>query len=81
MIPPINNVVSEKEWREAVLKGAKNALDCGLGVDGMKALFECMDAMPSRPAWCGYLVPNKANLSKLSKDLQRLENDFFLVEK
>jgi hypothetical protein len=80
-VPPISEFVTEKEWREAVLKGAKNALDCGLGVDGLKALFECMEAMPSRPGWCAYFVPAKANLSKLSKDLQRLENDFFLVGK
>ena len=80
-VPPINEFITEKEWREAVLKGAKNALDCGLGVDGLQALFECVEAMPSRPGWCAYFVPAKANLSKLSKDLQRLENDFFLVGK
>lgn len=78
---PINNLLTEKEWREAVLKGAKNALDCGLGVDGLKTLFECMDAIPNRPAWTAYFVPSKVNLSKISRDLQRLENDFFLVEK
>ncbi len=80
-VPPMSKVISEKEWREAVLKGAKNALDCGLGVEGLKTLFECVQAMPTRPAWCAYFVPDKADLSKLSKDLQRLENDFFLVGK
>jgi hypothetical protein len=79
--PPISQLVTEKEWRDAVLKGAKNALDCGLGVDGLKNVFDCMEAMPSRPAWSAYIVPPKVNLSKLNKDLQRLENDFFLVEK
>ncbi len=79
--PAINNFVTEKEWREAVLKGAKNALDCGLGVDGLKTLLECMTDMPNRPSWSAYFVPAKANLAKISKDLQRLENDFFLVEK
>lgn len=77
----INSLVTEKEWREAVLKGAKNALDCGLGVDGLKTLIECVEAMPSRPAWTVHFVPAKANLSKITRDLQRLENDFFLVEK
>lgn len=79
--PAINNLVTEKEWREAVMKGAKNALDCGLGVDGLKTLLECMEAMPNRPNWTAYFVPTKANLSKMTRDLQRLENDFFLVEK
>jgi hypothetical protein len=80
-IPPIGNFISEREWRDAVLKGAKNALDCGLGMDGLKTLFECMDAMPSRPAWCAYFAPAKANLSKPSRELQRLESDFLLVDK
>lgn len=79
--PTINDLVSEKEWRDAVLKGAKNALDCGLGVDGLKTLLECLDAMPKRPAWTAHFAPAKANLSKMNRELQRLENDFFLVEK
>jgi hypothetical protein len=80
-LPPIGNFTTEREWREAVLKGTKNALDCGLGVDGLKTLFEFMEATPSRPAWCAYFVPPKVNLSKLSRELKRLESDFFLVDK
>lgn len=81
VIPPIGNFLTESEWRDAVLKGAKNALDCGLGVDGLKTLFECLEAMPSRPGWCAYFAPDKANFSTLSKELKRLERDFFLAEK
>jgi hypothetical protein len=53
---PINAVITEKEWREAVMKGAKNALDCGYGVEGLKCVFECFGAMPIRPPWAAYFI-------------------------
>jgi len=78
---PISPFLSEKEWREAVLQGARNALACGLGVDGLRAILDGFDKMPNRPAWSAHFVHPKASLGKLSRDLQKLENDFFLVEK
>jgi hypothetical protein len=78
---PINAVITEKEWREAVLKGAKNALDCGYGVEGLKCAFECFGAMPIRPPWAAYFIHPKADVSKINRDLTRLEKDFFLVGK
>ncbi len=78
---PINSVLSEKEWREAVMKGARNALDCGLGVDGLRTILDEFDKLPIRPAWSAQFVHPTANLSKLSRELDKLEKDFFLVEK
>jgi hypothetical protein len=78
---PINARVTEKEWREAVLKGARNALDCGLGVDGMRSLLAAINEMPTRPEWGAWFTHAKANVSKLDRDLDVLERDFFLVEK
>jgi hypothetical protein len=78
---PINAAVTEKEWRDAVLKGAKNALDCGYGVDGMKCAFDCLGSMPNRPPWAAYFLHPKADVSKINRDLTRLERDFFLVGK
>lgn len=78
---PFTERVSEKEWREAVLRGARNALDCGLGVDGFRALLTGVEKASHRPAWTAYLVHPKADTSKLSRDLEKLEKDFFLVEK
>ncbi len=78
---PINSLVTPQEWREAVLKGAKNALDCGLGVDGLKVVLETMDKKETRPTWSIYFVPNEANLAKVKKDLTKLEKDFFLSGK
>ena len=76
---PINAVVTEQEWRDAVMRGARNALDCGLGVDGLKTVFQCFEQMPSRPAWAVYFVHPKANLSKISAELGKLERDFFVM--
>ncbi len=78
---PFTEKVTEKEWREAVLKGARNALDCGLGVDGFRAILTAVEKLPSRPKWSAYLVHPKADISKLSRELEKLEKDFFLVEK
>ena len=77
----ISSLLSEKEWREAVMQGARNALDCGLGVDGLRAIFDGFDMTSSRPTWSAHLVHPKANLGKLSRELEKMENDFFLVEK
>lgn len=78
---PICARLTEKEWREAVMKGARNALDCGLGVEGMRCLLSAFDQMQPRPEWSVWFVHPKANIRKLDRDLDTLERDFFLVEK
>jgi len=78
---PFTEKASEKEWREAVLKGARNALDCGLGVDGFRAILTAVEKMPTRPKWSAFLVHPKADTSKLNRELEKLEKDYFLVEK
>jgi hypothetical protein len=74
---PITQFLSVEEWRKAVLKGARNALDCGFGVEGLKTFFECLEKMPTRPAWAAYFLHDKANVSKIKKDLDKLEEYFF----
>jgi hypothetical protein len=76
---PINSLLTPQEWHEAVMAGCQNALRCGLGVDGLKYLYEGLDKMPTRPDWTVCLLPNKANVSKLRRELERTEKDFFLV--
>lgn len=78
---PINSLLTEKEWREAVLKGARNALDCGYGVDGIRCVYDTLGLMPNRPSWVAYFIHPKANVAKVNSDLLRLEKDFFLVGK
>lgn len=77
---PINTLLTPAEWREAVLWGARNALGCGLGTEGLRAIYDCLDKMPIQPAWVVYLRPPQANLSKIKKELNELEKDFFLVD-
>lgn len=78
---PFTEKITAKEWREAVLKGSRNALDCGLGVDGFRAILSAVEKLPTRPKWSACLVHPKADISKLSRELEILEKDFFLVEK
>lgn len=74
---PINNLLTPAEWDEAVAKGVRNALECGLGVDGVKALYDCIDKMPKRPDWTAYFLPDKVKVAKLKKDMQKIEERFF----
>jgi hypothetical protein len=78
---PLASLVTLEEWRDAVLKGARAALDCGFSVDGLKTLFEAFEKMPARPAWAACFLPEKAPLSKLKRDLDHLEKGFFLGSK
>jgi len=77
---PVNTLITEQEWREAVMRGANNALACGLGVEGLRALFDGFDRMQTRPAWAAYFIHPKANVSKISSELGKLERDFFVVD-
>jgi hypothetical protein len=74
---PINNLLTESEWQAAVEHGSKNALDCGLGIDGIKALYDCFDKMPKRPEWAAYFIPDFVKVKNLKKDLERIEKRFF----
>ena len=76
---PVNTLITEQEWRTAVLRGAHNALACGLGVEGLKAVFECFNQMPCRPAWAAYFIHSKANVAQINAELERLERDFFAM--
>ena len=60
------------------MEGAQKALDCGLGVEGLEVLYDSIGVMPKRPAWTVYFLPAKAKVSKIKRDLNKLEKDFFL---
>jgi len=74
---PINNLLAPAEWEAAVKAATLNSLDCALGTDGVKSLFEAIDKMPKRPGWTLYIVPATADLKKLNKTLTKYENDYF----
>jgi hypothetical protein len=76
---PLNTLLKPDEWREAVLQGARNALDCGLGIEGMKTLLDAVDQMPTRPPWTVYFVPQGVSVAKLKRELEKVERAFFNV--
>lgn len=74
---PINSLLTETEWDEAVKMGALNALNAGYGIEGVKALYDAIDKMPQRPEWTNYFLPKTVKVSKVKKSLEKLERDFF----
>ena len=75
---PINTLLTPDEWEASVRRGVRNALECGLSIDGVKALYDCIDKMPQRPAWTIYFLPDDVKVAKLKKTMERIEKDFFL---
>ena len=73
---PINLLLAPAEWDASVKAATLNALNCALGTDGPKALFEAIDKMPKRPAWAAFFVPPAADLKKLNKQLKKAEDDY-----
>ncbi len=74
---PVNNLLTASEWDQSVKAGTRNALDAGFGVEGIKALYDCIDAMPKRPSWTAFFLPDAVKVSKTKKDLEKIEKDFF----
>jgi hypothetical protein len=74
---PINNMLTEAEWMESMRAGARNALECGLGVDGLKSLYDCINKMPTRPTWTAYFLPDKVKVPKMLKELETIEKKYF----
>lgn len=73
----VNNLMTSSEWDDSLKCGAAHALDCGFGVDGIKALYDCINKMPKRPIWTQYFLPEKANVSKVKSQLEKYEKDYF----
>ena len=74
---PINNFLTSNEWETGVRAGAVNSLNCALGTEGAKALFEAIGKMQRRPAWTAYIVPRHTDIKRLNKKLAQYEVDFF----
>ena len=74
---PINSVITLGEWNDALTAGARNALECSLGVDGIKSFFESIGKMPQHPLWTEYFLLPKANVRKVNSHLTRLEKAYF----
>ncbi len=75
----LNNLLTADEWAAAIKAGTRNALDSIASVEGIQLLLEAIEKMPRRPEWTSCFVPDKdlVKLSKLRKDLKKIEDDFF----
>ena len=74
---PINNLLTPQEWELCNKAGVRNALDAGYGIEGVKALYDCIDKMPKRPVWTSYFLPDNIKVSKLLRDMEKIQRDFF----
>ena len=72
-----NPLLAPQEWEDSLRRGAINALNCGLGIEGVKGLFDAIDKMPQRPPWTIYFLPADAQVKKIKKTLEKIERDFF----
>ncbi len=73
----VNNLLTQSEWDASLKCGAAHALDCGFGIDGIKALYECFSKMPHRPDWTAYFLSDRANVGKVKSQLEKYEKDYF----
>jgi hypothetical protein len=77
---PINSFLTPAEWDEAMRVGVRNALEAGMGIEGPKALFDCIDKMPKRPDWTLYFLPANAKVKVIKKEMEKIEKKFFAGE-
>jgi hypothetical protein len=77
---PINDLLAPGEWDEAMQMGVRNALNTGLGIEGIKALFDSIDKMPKRPVWTTYFLPANVKVKAIKKDMEKIEKAFFSGE-
>jgi hypothetical protein len=79
----IGSVITPAEWHEALMKGARNALDCGLSIEGLIVVYESIEKMPVRPPWTSFFLPNNplVQVTQVKKDLRRMEKAFFAGSK
>lgn len=73
---PINNLLTSKEWDEALNKGVRNAMDAACMIEGVVPFFEAFDRMKKRPAWASYIIPDNMKFSKVRKDMERIQKRY-----
>lgn len=77
---PINDLLTPQEWDAAFQAGVDHAVKTGLGIEGVKALFEAIDKMPVRPAWASYFMPKTAHYKPMKKVMEKIERKAFSGE-
>ena len=62
-------------------RGRATPWTAGLVVEGLKVVLDTLDSKEARPNWSIYFIPPQANISKVSRELTRMEKDFFMIDK
>lgn len=71
---PLNSLLTPVEYQKAVVVAANKALECGLGVEGLRALMDLIDHVPTRPDWTTSILPRQAKPTKIMRLLLAVEN-------
>ncbi len=74
---PLNELITEAEFEKVFLQGIRNALEVGIGTEGLQTLFYELDRLDVRPEWASYFLPESADCRKLRKEMRKMEDDFF----
>jgi hypothetical protein len=74
---PINNFLTTAEWEQAFKAGVQNALNAGCTVEGAIPFYESFEKMKKRPAWVRYFIPDKVKFSRLKKEMEKSQANFF----
>jgi hypothetical protein len=77
---PINDLLTPQEWDAALQAGVDHSVKTGLGIEGVKALFEAIDKMPNRPGWTSYFMPKTAHYKPMKKMMEKIERKAFSGE-
>ena len=77
---PINNLLTPEEWQASFKAGLQNALNSGCTIEGVIPFFEAFDKMKQRPAWVAYFIPPNFNFSKVKKEMEKTQTQFFNKE-
>jgi hypothetical protein len=74
---PLNSLITKSEWDKSVDAGTDNSLNAGYSTEGVRALYEAIGKMTTRPPWTASFVPTTAKVDRLAQRLVKGEKKFF----
>jgi hypothetical protein len=76
-LTPINGLLSPDEWKASLKAGAINSFDCACTSEGIQGLLEGIQKLPHRPPWTLLIVPERADLRQLNKELVHFQELYY----
>jgi hypothetical protein len=74
---PVVLLLSSEEWDRSLEASVRNALSSGISIKSQALLLRHLDAMPRRPKWAGYFLPNTATGVSSGEAMVEMEILFF----